>query len=313
MKKILITGIAGMLGSNIAYEMCKKYDIVGVDVVPVNMKGIKTYVFDMLEYNSLESCFLLEKPDIIVHTAAAVNVDKCELEPGYAERLNVTMTHNISMAATKIKAKVIYISTDAVFDGEDDRLYEESDIVHPINVYGKTKLKGEQIVAAQTDSLILRTNIYGFNIQDKTSFGEWVYTSLLNDVELNMFEDIDFSPILVNDLANIIDSAIQINLTGLYHACGTGSVSKYEFGCMIKETFGISKGKINKTTSDSFSFKAKRAKHMGMNNQKLCETLQCMIRTPRQSIEEFYRMYENGFSQTLKRFGGIGDGNSDWK
>lgn len=307
MKKIFITGLAGMLGSNIAYELRKDYLLSGVDLIKVNMDKVTSYDFNALDYEKLLECLKQVKPDIIIHTAAAVNVDRCEIEPDYADKLNVKMTENICRVSEEINAKVIYISTDAVFDGENKKLYSESDKTAPINIYGKTKLAGENIVRKDKNNVILRTNIYGFNIQNKNSFGEWIYTSLLEDKELNMFTDIDFSPILVNELAKVIDIAIKKDISGLYHVCGTGCISKYDFGCELKRVFKIGFGKVNKTTSDGFSFKAKRAKHMGMSNKNICNALDIEIRTPVESIEKFYDMYRNGFKEELIKFGGIQD------
>ena len=303
--KAFITGLAGMLGCNIAYKLTNDYVLSGVDLVKVNMANVDSYDFDALDYKKLSDCLKEVKPDVIIHTAAAVNVDRCETEPDYAEKLNVKMTDNVCRAAKKVGAKVIYISTDAVFDGKDENLYCESDNVYPINIYGRTKLKGEDIVKKNNKNLILRTNIYGFNIQDKNSFGEWIYTSLVAGKELNMFTDIDFSPILVNDLAEIIDLSIKKNISGLYHACGTGCISKYDFGLRLKDIFKIATGKVNKSCSDTFSFKAKRAKHMGMNNQKISKEIDYKIKTPEESIKEFYRLYENGYKEELIKFGGI--------
>lgn len=307
--KIMITGLAGMLGSNIAYELKENYSISGIDQIAVGMPQVSSFCFDMLDYVELRKTILQIKPEVIIHTAAAVNVDRCEMEPEYASRLNVELTKNICKIAHDIHAKIIYISTDAVFDGNNRELYSERDQVNPINVYGKTKLMGEDIVKQYDNNLILRTNIYGFNIQGKNSFGEWIYKSLLNDENLNMFDDIDFSPILVNDLADIIDKCIVKELTGEYHACGTGCITKYDFGCALKRIFQIDCGRIIRTQSDSFSFKARRSKHMGMDNNNLKRILACDIRTPIESITEFYRLYKEGYPDILRQFGGIADEN----
>lgn len=302
--KIFITGIAGMLGSNIAYLLRDDYDVSGVDLIDVKMDGIISFNFNMLDFDNLYKCIVDVRPDVIIHTAAAVNVDKCECEPFYAQSLNVTLTEYICKIAKEISAKIIYISTDAVFDGNDRKLYCETDYVNPINVYGKTKLMGEEVVKKHDNSLILRTNIYGFNIQNKNSFGEWIYKNLSANQQLNMFDDIDFSPILVNDLAEIIDLTIQNNVSGLFHVCATGCITKYDFGCQMKKIFHIEEGKIKRTQSDSFDFKAKRSKHMGMDNSNISIVLDYKIRTPIESIEEFYKLYCDKYNERLKRFGG---------
>lgn len=309
MKRIYITGIAGLLGSNVAYELSEKYIIYGGDLTAVNIPGVETQVYDMLDYEKLHNNILNTKPDVVIHTAAAVNVDGCEEQPEFAEKLNADLTREIAELCLKNHINMIYISTDAVFDGTATGLYDETDAANPINVYGKTKLMGETYVL-DGNNLVLRTNIYGYNMQNKNSFGEWILHSLTNDKTLEMFDDIKFSPILVNELANIIDLAIQKDIEGLYHACGTGSISKYDFGCQLKEIFALSTGSIIRSKSIDYIFKAKRSPNMAMSNEKIKKTLGISIRTPIESISYFKELYDKGYPEKLKDFRGVKiDGN----
>lgn len=291
MKKVYITGIAGLLGYAIAVNLKDKYQVCGVDIVKVDIADCDIEKFDLTNLERLESSIRNQKPDVVIHTAASVNVDACEINKDYAYLLNSKLTENISFICRKYGVKLIYISTDAVFDGEKNGLYTEEDATNPINYYGFTKLQGEEFVAQVDNSLILRTNIYGVNIQNKKSFGEWIVSSLQDNQELKMFTDIMFSPILVNELAEIIDRCICNDLEGLFHACGTGSISKYEFGILVKEIFGISAGKIHKATSEAMKFIARRSKNMGMSNEKLKEQLNINISTPEESIRRFKELY----------------------
>lgn len=290
MKKIYITGISGLLGNNLARELLSKYEITGADLAMVDIPGISYECIDLTDSAVLRESICKAKPDVLIHTVAVVNVDQCEVNTELADKINAELTKNIAEICQEQNIKMIYISTDSVFDGESSKLYTEVDSVNPINHYAESKHQGELYTQKYSDNLILRTNIYGVNIQEKKSFGEWIVSALENDETLNMFEDIYFSPILVNDLAKVIDRCIEENISGLYHACGTGAISKYDFGMAVKKVFAIATGKINKTTSESMDFKAPRPKHMGMSNQKLCDKLGIYIRTPEESIEEFYRL-----------------------
>jgi len=290
-KKIYITGIAGLLGYNIVKELKEQYKISGVDLAKENVCGITYDVFDLCDYDTLKISIETVNPDVLIHTAALVNVDNCEIDIENAEKINAELTKVLADICNEKKIKMIYISTDSVFDGKNEKLYTEDDSVNPPNVYAKTKYQGEMYVRAYDKNLVLRTNIYGLNLQEKKSFGEWIVDSLKEDEELNMFKDIYFSPILVNDLAKIIDACIVKDISGLYHACGTGAISKYDFGEEVKKVFLITTGKINKITSDSMKFKATRPKHMGMSNQRIKSELGINIRTPKESIHEFYRLY----------------------
>lgn len=288
--RIYITGIAGMLGYNIFQSLRDRAKVDGLDVLDIEISGLNYSKMSLLDSEALEKELSKKKPDVLIHTAAMVNVDKCEEEPEAAVQMNTCVTENLARLCDKYHMKMIYISTDAVFDGEKRELYTEEDKVNPINIYAKTKLDGEQAVLQYPNHLVFRTNIYGLNIQDKYSFGEWIYYSLKENKTLNMFTDIDFSPILVTELAEVIYLACKKNLSGLYHACGTGVMSKYDFGVKLKEICQITTGEIKASTSEQAQLKAKRSKHMGMSNQKLCKDLEIHISTPEESIYKFYEL-----------------------
>lgn len=285
--KIYVTGIAGMLGYGIYRILRDKADIMGMDALDIKIPGLSYQVMSLFNMEAVEKDIAQKKPDILVHTAAMVNVDGCEENQKEAEDLNTAVTEQLSILCDKYGIKMIYISTDAVFDGESPELYTEETLVNPLNVYGRTKLEGEYAVLRYQNNLVFRTNIYGINIQKKQSFGEWIYLSLQEGQTLHMFSDIDFSPILVDELAELIYEACKKELRGLYHACGTGCITKYDFAIKLKEIFQIESGIIHKTTSDTVQFKAKRSKHMGMSNKKLSDALQRKISTPEKSIEKF--------------------------
>lgn len=291
MKKIYITGICGLLGSAIAKELSDKYEISGVDIVDEEIKNCRVERFDLTDKKQLERSIRVFEPDVIIHTAAAINVDRCETEREMAYRLNVEVTNNIAHICEKDRIKLIYVSTDAVYDGKKDGLYTEDDEVNPLNYYGQTKLEGEYAVKNINKGLVLRTNIYGVNIQDKKSFGEWIVSSLQENQKIRMFTDIVFSPILVNELAQIMDLCIVNEVEGVYNACGTGAISKYDFGVLVKKIFGIESGMIEKSTSDTMRFVAKRSKNMGMCNNRLKKKLNIDISTPEESIRKFKELY----------------------
>lgn len=288
--KIYITGIAGMLGYGIYRALCSRADITGIDMVDIQIPELTYQVISLLDMEAVEIDIEKNKPDILIHTAAMVNVDECEEKPETAKCINEVVTEQLAMLCDKHGIKMIYISTDAVFDGENPELYTETDMPHPLNVYGETKLGGERAVLRYPKNLVFRTNIYGINIQKKVSFGEWIYFSLLQGRTLRMFCDIDFSPVLAEELAELIYGACQKKLCGLYHACGTGCITKYDFAKKMKEIFELESGEIFKVTSDSAGLKAKRAKHMGMSNKKLTDALNRKISTPEESIRQFYHL-----------------------
>lgn len=276
-----------MLGYGIYNRLKGKAEITGVDLWDIEIPGLSYRIMSLFDMDKVEKDIAEIKPDILIHTAALVNVDECEENPEDAKKLNTEVSKKLADICNRYGIKMVYISTDAVFDGEDPKLYTEEDQENPINVYGKTKLEGEAAVLKYSQNLVFRTNIYGINIQKKQSFGEWICTSLKDNKTLNMFTDIDFSPIEVEELAELIYMACQRGLCGLYHACGTGCITKYEFAVRLKDIFQIKTGVIQQSTSDMAQLKAKRSKHMGMSNKKLCDELQVKISTPEEGILRF--------------------------
>lgn len=305
MKKIYITGLAGMLGSNIAFLYKDKYQVAGVDLVKTAMPGVDSDAYDILDEALVREKLSIARPDVVIHTVAAVNVDLCEMNPELAKRLNTETTKILAKICEELSIKLIYISTDAVFGPKENHLSTEEDETRPQNEYARTKLAGEAYVLANQNNLVLRTNIYGYNVQDKKSFGEWIVESLEKDETLTMFEDIYFSPILVNDLAEVIALCIENEVCGLYHACSTGAVNKFDFGRMIKEEFDLASGTIVRSNSDEFDFKADRSKYMGMSNDKLSTLLGHHMRTPKESIAYFKELQDMDYPKKLKEFGGI--------
>ncbi len=300
MKNVFITGIAGLLGSNIAYFFKDKYNVYGVDKNEFQMEKVTFKMDSALNTYDIEDMLVSNKIDVFLHCAALVNVDACEKMPAYADLINYQMTENLRRACKKHNIKFIFISTDAVYDGKKDGLNCETDTPNPINVYGKTKLMAEHVVLEDTNNLVIRTNMYGYNYRKKNSFGEWVLQSLESDEELNMFNDIWFSPILVNNLAKIIHLAIEKNLTGLYNVSCTGSISKYELGLKIQEIFNLS-GTINSISSDTFNFSAPRTKNMGLDNTKIKQALGIEINSPHEDVKLFKELFDNNYKNILRK------------
>lgn len=304
MKSVFITGIAGMLGSNLAYLLRDNYHVSGVDLHEVTMPKVTCHVFSALDGEKLKECLIEDKVDVLIHCAALVNMDECEENPEYADLINYKLSKNLAKLSDELGIKMIFISTDAVFDGrvKKEYLYRESDIPSPVSVYGKTKLMAEEAVLGYSRNLVARTNIYGFNYRDKNSFGEWILNSLLSGIELNMFYDIYFSPLLVNELAVILDSCIKQDLAGLYHICSTGSISKYDIAYAIMEEFKLY-GSVNRVSMENYHFKAPRTKNMGLCNDKISKELGVSISTPLEGVKEFKRLYDHKYCEKLKNPG----------
>ena len=292
-----------MLGNNLAYYFREKYEILGLYCShPVSIRGIRTEKKDLLNSNDNALKTMIEKfkPSILIHCASLANVDDCETNPELARKINVVATRSIVEAIADKDIKLIYISTDAVYDGIKG-IFSENDPIHPLNCYGRSKFEGELEVLKKAGALILRTNLFGWNIQEKRSLGEWILVELKAGRKIGGFRDACFSTIYTMELARVIDIAIQNQLSGIYNCGSTDCCSKYDFALKIADRFGFDKALVAPISIDDFNFRAKRGKNLSLNVGKLQEALDYELPTIEQSIDEFYRDYKCGLPTEIKR------------
>ncbi len=301
-KKILITGVSGMLGSNLAYCLRKKYDIVGwYWTQPVKIPGVNATRVDVSDVQQVEEYLKISDPDIVIHCAAQANVDMCDEKPKEARRINVAATKNLALSLGP-DTKLIFISSDLVYDGKKGR-YCESDKVHPLNVYGQTKVAAEKIVSKVDRSLILRTNFFGFNVRsDKFSIAEWVIHELKKGCPILGFSDAKFSSIYTFDLAKLIDRAIERQLSGIFHCGSCDSISKYHFLRNVAQKAGLPTTYIQPISVSSSFLRAKRSKNLSLNTQRLSSALDLQLPSVKTSIDHFIRDHKGRIGKKFHEF-----------
>jgi len=228
--KIGVTGANGMLGAALIGRLSKVYKIFATSrSLGIAGENIKWNCFDLTDAMLLKEWLNQNKLDLVIHCAAIVDVDTCEANIDLATELHVKTTEIIANYLDSTNGRLIYISTDSVFDGEKQHAYCESDLVNPLNIYAKTKLMGESSVQSMGSGLILRTNIIGWTQKGRTSFAEWMLKSLIDNTPLNLFHDVYFSPLTVDSLSLIIEEIIENPIFGLYNCTSSDSISKYNF------------------------------------------------------------------------------------
>ena len=291
--KVGVTGASGMLGSALITHLSKSYRVFATSRGKgVEGKNIKWDCFDLTDITLLNEWLETIKPDVVIHCAAIVNVDLCEDNVKLATKLHIETTEVMANYLDSNGGRLIYISTDSVFDGEKQGAYSESDLVSPLNVYAKTKIMGEKSAQSMNNGLVLRTNIIGWTQEDKTSFAEWVLNRLNDNAPLNLFYDVYFSPLTVYDLSLIIEKIIEKPILGLYHCGSRDNISKYDFGKKMAEIFQLSDSNINRVSVDSMDFKASRPKNMALNSDKLSDKLQYDIPSAIDSIVHMKNQYD---------------------
>jgi dTDP-4-dehydrorhamnose reductase len=273
--RLIITGGSGLLGSAVAaLSQANGYKTyAGYNQHNAN-EGIPIPL-DITKINMVEKAFQKAKPEIVIHSAAMTNVDRCEENQTQATMINVNGTRNIVKEAKKYGAFVLYVSTDYVFSGEKGG-YIESDEPGPINHYGATKLESERILtSSNTEYCIVRPSvIYGSRpAAGKENFALWIINNLRNGESIKIINDNWVSPTLNTNLAEMILEIIERRLTGVYHLSGATPINRYEFTKQIAKTFELDESLIIPVTSEAMNWKAKRPRNSTLNVEKASATL----------------------------------------
>ena len=272
MKKILLTGGSSLLSTNWVLCNNKKYEVIlGLNKTKVNFPKTKSIFLNFENKDKLLNQVSKINPDIIVHTAGLTNVDECEENLNLSYKLNSQLAENIAQICYNLNIKLTHISTDHLFDGKKS-FYDESNIACPINNYGKSKLEGERLVQIQNPhALIIRTNFFGWGNKKKHSFSDWIINSLQNKKNINVFNDIFFTPILIDELVKCINLLWMNNCHGIFNVVGKERISKYGFALLTAKTFKLNSELIIENSIINSNFRAKRPLDMSLNSKKFSD------------------------------------------
>jgi dTDP-4-dehydrorhamnose reductase len=299
-KNILVTGASGLLGGNLCYLFNSKgFNVTGV----TNRQKVGIPNVSMINVQEIDRAHT--EFEFIIHCAAMTNVDECEKNPTEAYEVNVNFTESLIDFANKKNALLIHISTDAVYkDGPQPR--HEKTAVEPLNIYARTKLQAEErVLQNANDFFVFRTNLFGYNILNKFSLAEWVYYNVSSGTTISGFYDVFFSPILVNDLFDVIVHLIN-NRNGITNeVLNVGSAkgfSKYEFAVRIANLFGLDSSLIRKTSVADFGFTAPRTNNTLMDCKKFETSFNYKLPSLEEGLQKFYDLHQQGYPQLLKNF-----------
>lgn len=217
--KILVTGAQGQLG----YDVCKVLRDRCVE-----HKGVDFEDFDIAQDDETRAYIAAYRPDAVIHCAAWTAVDRAEDEPDKVFAINAGGTKNIAMACKEIGAKMLYISTDYVFPGTGDRPYEPDDPTGPLNVYGKSKLAGEQAVQETLDRYFIVRISWAFG-KNGNNFVKTMLRLSETRHAVDVVCDQIGSPTYTADLAKLLCDLVTTEKYGIYHAANEGDCSWAEF------------------------------------------------------------------------------------
>ena len=256
--KFFITGVNGQLGYDVKRELLERgyTDILA----PTRME------LDITDEDAVKKMVLMYRPSVIFHCAAYTAVDKAEDEKEKCYQVNVLGTKYLVEVAREVGAKVIYVSTDYVFDGTKDGIYQVEDKVNPINYYGETKYLGENFVREYDNHIIVRIS-WVFGLHGK-NFIKTMLNLADTHKELNVVCDQIGSPTYTKDLAHLLVNMFLSNVKGLYHATNEGYCSWYEFAEFIfKESH--KKVKVRPILTKDYKTVAKRPLNSKLSKESL--------------------------------------------
>ena len=299
--RILITGASGLLGLNLALEATRGHTVFGT----ANTHSLKTDAFtviqiDLLAPGAVERLLERTQPDWVIHCAALANLDACEADPLLARQLNTELPRTLAKHVARGGARMVHVSTDAVFDGLRGN-YSEEDPPSPVCVYSRTKLEGERAVAeAFPAAIIARVNLFGWSLTGDRSLAEFFYNKLSQGRQAMGFTDVFFCPLLANHLAGIFIRMLESNLSGIYHVVSPECLSKYDFGLRLAELFNLDGRLIIPTPLAQAGLKVARSPNLSLRCDKLTNALGQPLSGLQAGLDRLFELHQRGYPQHIR-------------
>ena len=285
--KVLVTGVKGQLGHDVMNELALR----GIEGFGVDVEEM-----DITDRTACETVISQEKPDAVIHCAAYTAVDAAEDNLELCRKINAEGTRNIARVCKAMDIKMMYISTDYVFNGGGQRPWEPDDHREPLNVYGLTKYEGEIAVEQNIQKYFIVRIAWVFGVNGKN----FIKTMLRLGKEkgaVSVVDDQIGSPTYTYDLARLLVDMIQTDKYGRYHATNEGLCSWYEFACEIFRQAGMDEVKVTPVDSDGFPAKAKRPSNSRMSKEKLTENGFERLPSWQNALERYLKaLKENGMA-----------------
>jgi dTDP-4-dehydrorhamnose reductase len=299
--RILVTGASGLLGVNLAMAAAREHEVTGqVNAMPLQGASFSQITGDLLADGAVERMLDEARPDWVIHCAALADVDACEKQPDAAREVNALLPGRIASACVN-RARLVYISTDAVFDGIRGG-YTEEDTPNPLSIYARTKLDGESaVLKADPSAIVARINIFGWSIFGKRSLAEWFFYNLQAGLPVKGFTDVFITTQLTTDLAGILLEMLSAGLSGLYHVAGADCGSKYDFARQIARRLGADEQLVTPVSVDDFGLKAARSKNLCLNTNKLFRVIHSPLPRLSTGLDRFFDQYAQGYPHLLRK------------
>lgn len=266
-KSLLITGATGFLGGHLLSQACENWNVyASYRKNNQNLPGINWIMLDLNDLPQIEQTLKAQKLDVLIHAAAIADLDKAESDRELTNRINILATQKIVDLCESSKTRLIFISTDMVFDGEQGH-YTENDTVNPLNYYGISKQTAENYIRQFSSNYVIVRSalIYGFSRTESQTFSEIMLERTKKGGSVQLFTDQFRTPILVDNLAAVLLELADSDYCGTLHLGSPDRISRYEFGILFAKYFSISSNLLIPTQMKNYQSKAARPKDTSFN------------------------------------------------
>jgi len=299
--RTLITGGSGLLALNWASALRDKYSItLGLHQQQVSLAGTSAVKLNLESLDGLVKQFEVIQPQIVIHAAGLTSVEKCESEPILARQLNVLLATNIAKVCALFKVPFAHISTDHLFSG-DSVFADENSPKSPLNVYGISKAEAElRVLEENPGALVIRTNFYGWGTSYRQSFSDFIIRTLRAEKELELFDDVFYTPLLAQILAQATHDLINLKANGIFNIVGGQRLSKFDFGLKLAKEFHLNEALIKATQLSKRSSLVKRPLDMSLSNKKVVGFLGRGLGSIEEHLFMLHQQEENGIAMELE-------------
>ncbi len=281
MQKVLILGAQGMLGHDLLEVFSKKYTVTGLDIED----------FDITRQGATRKTIKEFSPDVVINAAGYTDVDGCEKKINKAFAVNGQGTKNVAKGCCDSGSKLIYLSTDYIFDGTKGSPYREDDPPNPLSIYGESKLMGERYIEEILDDyLIVRTQwLYG---KHGRNFVETILALAEERDHIEVVHDQQGSPTYTADLSRAIAALVAKDVRGTFHVSNSGSCSWYDFAVEILRLANSAQVEIMPISSTVLNRPAKRPYYSILNCQRLERETGFEMRSWQMALQEYFQRRE---------------------
>ncbi len=273
--RIAVTGAGGLLGATLCRKaIARGHDLVAYTRTTPTPLGAKTQFLDLTDRAATATAFGRERVDVVIHTAGLTDVDECERNPGEAERANVDATHSVVDAANAVGSRVVFVSTDYVFDGASGP-YDEDAVPSPQSVYGTAKFAAERVVQDRSDAwAIARTCVLlGWPRGPRENFATWAIGRFSRGEPVPLFRDQWVTTTHTRNAAAMILEIAERGSTGVWHAAGGELADRVAFGVAMCAEFGFSPDLIAPRDRASAGLAALRPGRAGLRTARAAREL----------------------------------------